>query len=98
AFIVLVTHPFLYHRAASSADAADQLAQAGAVSLGGGTDLLVTIGEELTRPAVLVDLRGIAENIGIRELAGGAVRIGGATPIADVAANSLVRERFPALA
>jgi xanthine dehydrogenase YagS FAD-binding subunit len=90
--------PFLYHRATSLQDAAEHLAQPGAVSLGGGTDLLVTIAEEISSPDLLVDLRGIPNSDGIHEIAGGDIRIGASTRVADVALDPLIRERYPVLA
>jgi len=94
----VVTHPFLYRRATSLTDAARQLEQPGAVSLGGGTDLLATIAEEIILPDVLVDLRGIPDSGRIHTLDDGNVRLGASARIADVAANPLVRDRYPALA
>jgi xanthine dehydrogenase YagS FAD-binding subunit len=87
-----------YSRATSLRNAAEQLAQPGAVSLGGGTDLLVAIAEEISRPDLLVDLRSIPESAGIHLTASGDVRIGASTRVADVASDSIIRERFPALA
>lgn len=98
AFFVSVTHPFVYRRAASLDDAAQQLAQPGTMSLGGGTDLLVTIAEQLAAPEVLVDLRAIPGSDEIRATASGGIRIGASARIADIARHALVRERFPALA
>jgi xanthine dehydrogenase YagS FAD-binding subunit len=95
---LLVTHPFLYHRATSADDAAQSLAQPGAVSLGGGTDLLVTIAEEITRPDVLVDLRRIPDSTRIALLDDGGVRIGASARIDHIARDATIRERFPALA
>jgi xanthine dehydrogenase YagS FAD-binding subunit len=93
-----VTHPFLYRQATSIDDAARQLGEPGAVPLGGGTDLLVTIAEELSEPDVVVDLRTIGDGDRIDGTDDGGVRIGAATRIADIARNRPVRERFPALA
>jgi len=93
-----VSHPFLYRHAASIEDAARQLGEPGAVALGGGTDLLVTIAEELAQPDVVVDLRTIVEGDRIEAVDGGAVRIGAAARIADIARDAIVLERFPALA
>jgi xanthine dehydrogenase YagS FAD-binding subunit len=95
---VLVTHPFLYRPAASVDDAAEQLAQTGAVPLGGGTDLLVTIAEEISQPDVLVDLRRIPDCAGISAAADGGVRIGAATRVSDIARDPLIRDRFSVLA
>lgn len=93
-----MTHPFLYRRPTSLDDAVQQLDQPGAVSLGGGTDLLATIAEELARPDVLVDLRAIPESDAIRETEDGGVRIGASALIADIAAHPLIRDRYAALA
>jgi xanthine dehydrogenase YagS FAD-binding subunit len=93
-----VTHPFLYRPASSITDAAQQLEQPGAVSLGGGTDLLVAIAEEIARPNVLVDLRSIEGGDGITVGENGDVRIGSAARVADISRHAIIRERFPALA
>jgi len=93
-----VTHPFLYRHATSTDDAAQQLGEPGAVPLGGGTDLLVTIAEELCEPDVVVDLRTIGDGARIDGTDDGGVRIGAAARIADIARSPQVRERFPALA
>jgi xanthine dehydrogenase YagS FAD-binding subunit len=93
-----MTHPFLYRHATSIDDAAQQLAEPGAIPLGGGTDLLVTIAEELAQPDVVVDLRTIAGGDRIAATDDGGVRIGAAARIADIARHALIREQFPALA
>jgi xanthine dehydrogenase YagS FAD-binding subunit len=94
----MLTHPFLYRQAASNDDAAQQLDDAGAMPLGGGTDLLVAISEEIARPDLLVDLRSIPRSDSIEEVDGGAVRIGASARVADIARHSLIRREFPALA
>jgi xanthine dehydrogenase YagS FAD-binding subunit len=93
-----VTHPFLYRHATSIDDAAHQLGEPGAVPLGGGTDLLVTIAEELSQPDVVVDLRTIGGGDRIDLNDDGGVRIGAAARIADIARHPLIRERFRVLA
>ena len=91
-------HPFAYTRAASSDDADQQLAATGAAPLGGGTDLLVCIREELAHPETLVDLTGIpsAREVTLRE--DGSVRIGGAVRLSELARHPHIREHFAALA
>jgi xanthine dehydrogenase YagS FAD-binding subunit len=92
-------HPFSYPRAESLADAVRQLADpAAAMPLGGGTDLLVMIGEGLARPDVLVDLRRVPRSRGVTVEPDGAVRIGAATRVAELADDPIVADRFPALA
>jgi xanthine dehydrogenase YagS FAD-binding subunit len=91
-------NPFAYSRASSSEDADQKLASAGATPLGGGTDLIVSIREQLARPQTLVDLTRIPDAQGVTEGADGGVRIGGSTRLANLARHPLVRDRFAALA
>lgn len=92
-----MTTPFHYQLATSIDDATARLASRGAVPLGGGTDLIVTIAEGVERPELLVDLRGIESGAEVRELENGDLSIGAATRIAEIAAHPLVRERYSAL-
>jgi xanthine dehydrogenase YagS FAD-binding subunit len=92
-----VTHPFLYSRAKSADDAAQQLDSTGAVPLGGGTDLLVTVQEQLVLPDLVVDLRAIPDSDAVEDTGDGGLRIGASVRIADLATHALVRERFPIL-
>ena len=91
-------HPFTYHRARSLGDALDRLAEPGAVPIGGGTDLLVLLKEDLARPAAVVDLRDIPGARSIDVDADGGVRIGAAARVNDLAAHGAIRERLPMLA
>ena len=91
-------HPFAYLAPESLDAALAHLEKGDALPLGGGTDLLVFLKEELARPAALVDLRRVA---GARDVAWddeGGVRIGAAVRIAELAADARIAERFPALA
>jgi xanthine dehydrogenase YagS FAD-binding subunit len=58
----------------------------------------VTIEERLVQPSAVVDVRDLAESLGVRQAEGGALRIGAAVRLADIAEHPLVRERYPALA
>jgi xanthine dehydrogenase YagS FAD-binding subunit len=89
---------FAYHRETELAGALARLSAPGHVAIGGGTDLLVTIEERLAQPAAVVDVRALAESLGVRETADGGVRIGAAERLADVAEHRLIRERYAALA
>ncbi len=90
--------PFAYAKAATLADALESLAVPGRLPIGGGTDLLVTIEEGLAHPAGVVDVRELPESLGVVVDVAGALRIGAACRLADVAAHVLVRSRFPVLA
>jgi xanthine dehydrogenase YagS FAD-binding subunit len=89
---------FAYHAATSLADAVAQLSNAGAMPLGGGTDLLVLVGEGLAEPHTLVDLRRLPDARRVVEHSDGTVRIGAGARVSEVARSAMVRERFPALA
>jgi xanthine dehydrogenase YagS FAD-binding subunit len=90
--------PFAYHAAHSLADAVRYLADAGTMPLGGGTDLLVQIDEGIATPDAVVDLRPVAGARGVTLHEDGAVRIGAATRVAELAEHPIVRQQFPALA
>ena len=90
-------HHFAYSQASTDDDAERQLSAAGAVPLGGGTDLLVSIREDIARPETLVDLTRIPDATTITEREDGGIRIGGAVRLAHLVRHALVRERFPAL-
>lgn len=97
-FFILVSHPFLYRRATSREDAAHLLSDTGSTPLGGGTDLLTAIADQIVRPDVLVDLRTIPDSDRVTVREDGSVRIGASATIADIAANAMIRERYAALA
>ncbi|HVT41097.1 MAG TPA: FAD binding domain-containing protein [Gemmatimonadaceae bacterium] len=96
--LVTIVHPFTYHRPDSVRAALDALAAQGAYAVGGGTDLLVTMKEQLVRPLHLVDLRRLPAARDIVLRSDGSVRVGGAVRIADLAAHSVIRANFAALA
>jgi xanthine dehydrogenase YagS FAD-binding subunit len=89
---------FKYHRPGSAADAARLLESPDALPMGGGTDLLVLMKEQLAHPREVVDLRGIPGSRSVSPTADGGLRMGAATRIADLARDESVRARFPALA
>jgi xanthine dehydrogenase YagS FAD-binding subunit len=90
-------HQFTYHRASTLHDAVERLAEPSALPLGGGTDLLVLLKEELAAPTQLVDVRGLP---GAREISShaGGLRIGAAARVNDLVRNDLVCRDFPSLA
>lgn len=90
--------PFTYHRAETLDDALAQLASPATLPIGGGTDLLVTIDEGLAHPDAVVDVRALAESLGVTPTADGGLRIGASVRLADLAVHPAVRERYPALA
>jgi xanthine dehydrogenase YagS FAD-binding subunit len=71
--------------------------RADAAFVAGGTTLVDLLALEVETPALLVDIRGLALD-GITELHGGGLRIGALTSNSALAANALVRARYPVLA
>ena len=89
---------FSYVQAKDIAEAVRLLGAAGARVHAGGTDLLGCLRDGVFGAQTVVSIAGIADLAGIREGAGGALRIGALTSVAAVAASPVVRERYPALA
>ncbi|RZL15566.1 MAG: xanthine dehydrogenase family protein subunit M [Hymenobacter sp.] len=89
--------PFTYLRAAAPADAVAEIsAHRGAKFLGGGTNLLDLMKEEIEQPAAIIDITSLplAE---VTELPDGRVRIGALVRNAPLAAHPLIRQRYPVL-
>jgi CO/xanthine dehydrogenase FAD-binding subunit len=92
--------PFAYERPTSLADAVALLAAHGSQArpLAGGTDLIIRLRDRSIRPAVVVDVKRIAElDASIREVDGRLV-IGARTTMTDIMADGRVRTDFTALA
>lgn len=91
--------PFEYVRPGSLAEALQALHQHGdeAKVLAGGQSLVPMMNFRLARPAVLVDLNGLADLAYLRPLGGG-LAVGAMTRQRAVEKSPLVRERLPLLA
>jgi CO/xanthine dehydrogenase FAD-binding subunit len=93
-------HTFAYARPATLAEAVALLEAHGPAArlLAGGTDLVIRLRDGTARPAVVIDIKRIAElRPAIREDDGRLV-ISAGTVMTDVAADDRVRRSFPALA
>lgn len=89
--------PFTYLRATEPAAAvADISAHPGAKFLGGGTNLLDLMKEEIEQPAALIDLTALPL-IDVTELPDGRVQIGALVRNSHLAAHPLIRQRYPVL-
>jgi len=79
--------------------AIDLLANAGESgwALAGGNDSLDWFKDRVKRPQVVVDLSGLEELRGIREVGGG-VEIGALTTLSEIETSPLIRERYTVLA
>ena len=88
---------FTYERA-ESADAAIQFVshERSAKFLGGGTNLVDLMRENIEQPDALVDVTHLSKDI--EETSDGGVRIGAAVKNTTLANNEIIREKFPVLA
>jgi CO/xanthine dehydrogenase FAD-binding subunit len=91
---------FQYSRPQTVDEALALLAEHGAAArvLAGGTDLVIGLRSGEIRPAVVVDLKRIAELRPAIRLADGHVRISATTVMTDVVEDEFVQRHFPALA
>jgi len=93
-------HTFAYERPATLAEAVALLDAHGpeARLLAGGTDLIIRLRDGSAQPAVVVDVKQIAEMSSTIREQDGIVTIGATTVVADIAASELVKRHFEALA
>ena len=87
--------PFTYARAYSAADAVQRATAGGTKFLGGGTNLVDLMREEVERPGALVDVSGLAAAVTERD--DGGLLIAGAARNTAIAEHRAVRERYPVL-
>jgi xanthine dehydrogenase YagS FAD-binding subunit len=89
--------PFEYKRASDAADAVASVAgRPRAAFLGGGTNLVDHMKLGVASPDVLVDVTRLPFDT-VESLPGGGVRIGAAVRNSDLAAEAVIRERYPVL-
>jgi xanthine dehydrogenase YagS FAD-binding subunit len=90
--------PFAYERASDVSAAITMVAGSPqAVFLAGGTNLVDLMKLEVATPEMLVDVRRLTSEQ-IEELPDGSLRIGAAVRNSDLAADRMVRRRYPVLA
>lgn len=89
--------PFAYERAADASSAVARVrANPNAAFLGGGTNLVDHMRLGVAQPQLLVDVTRLPFSR-IERLADGRIRIGAAVRNSDLAADRVVRERYPVL-
>jgi len=91
--------PFNHMKAASLEDAADAITSGGASVIAGGTDLLGALKDNIlpNYPSLLVDIKSIP-GLDYIEEEDGALKIGAAARLSDIAEFPAVREKYTALA
>jgi xanthine dehydrogenase YagS FAD-binding subunit len=87
---------FTYERASEPHDAVAAVSRAGAKFISGGTNLLDLMKLEIERPMHLVDISRLPLK-NVEEMPDGGLRIGAQVPNSALAADALVRTRYPVL-
>jgi len=88
----------VYRRPASVDEALRHLGEPGAVPLGGGTDLLPRLRDDVTHAGPLVDLRRLPGSAEVRELPDGSIHVGASARLAHLARHDLLRDAVPLFA
>ena len=65
--------------------------------IAGGTDLLPSMKQKLFTPSCVIDLRGIRELRGIRNVPGNGIMIGALTTLSAIECSPLIRRDYPVL-
>jgi xanthine dehydrogenase YagS FAD-binding subunit len=92
-------HPFTLTKASGPQAAIEAHAtDDGLAYIAGGTDLIGLMKDRAALPGRLLDINGLPGMGGVEALADGTLRIGALARMSDVAANPLVRERYPVIA
>ena len=91
-----IAHQFDYARPASLAEAIKLLCKPGAMALAGGTDLISLISEDALKPALLVDVKGIA---GLDKITfkNNFLTIGALATFSDIRDNAVIEKKFPVI-
>ena len=88
--------PFAYVKPADAVSAVRAGTEPGAKYLGGGTNLVDLMREDIERPETVVDVTGLPYGT-VEELPGGGLRIGALVRNSALAADRRVRTRYPVL-
>lgn len=91
-----IAHPFDYAKPASLAQAVKLLARPGTMALAGGTDLISLIAEDMVKPNLLVDIKGIP-GLDKVELRNGALSMGALVTFSGLRDSAVVAKKFPVL-
>lgn len=91
-----IAHQFDYEKPASLTAAVKLLAKPGAMALAGGTDLISLIAEDMAKPALLVDIKGIP-GLNRIEAGNGSLRIGALVTFSDLRESAAAAKKFPVL-
>lgn len=91
-----IAHPFDYVKPTNLAAAVKFLAKPGSMALAGGTDLITLISEGMVKPALLVDLKGIA-SLDKLVFKNNVLTIGALATFSDIRDSAVVAKKFPVI-
>ena len=91
-----IAHQFDYAKPTSLAAAAKLLSKLGSMALAGGTDLISLIAEDMVKPSLLVDIKGIP-GLDKIELANNVLTIGALATFSDIRDSAVITKRFPVI-
>jgi CO/xanthine dehydrogenase FAD-binding subunit len=91
-----IAHQFDYVKPASLAEAVRFLAKPGAQALAGGTDLISLISEDMVKPALLVDIKGIP-GLGKIDFKNKTLTIGALATFSSIRDSAAVAKKFPVI-
>jgi CO/xanthine dehydrogenase FAD-binding subunit len=91
-----IAHQFDYVKPACLAEAVKLLAKPGSMALAGGTDLISLIAEDMVKPALLVDLKGIT-GLDKIEFKNNVLTIGALATFSNIRDSAVVAKRFPVI-
>ena len=91
-----IAHPFDYVKPASLAEAVRFLAKPGAQVLAGGTDLISLISENMVKPDLLVDIKGVP-GLGKIDFKNNVLTIGALATFSDIRDSAVVAKKFPVI-
>ncbi len=93
-----MTNNFAYVKAVSLAAAIRELSTKGARLHAGGTDLVNYARREIIPVEKVVSISGLKQLRGISARPDGGIKIGALTPLADIAGDKTISEKYPVLA
>ena len=91
-----IAHSFDYAKPASLAEAVKLLSKPGSMALAGGTDLISLIAEDMVKPALLVDIKGLA---GLDRIVfkNNVLTIGALATFSDLRDSDVIAKKFPVI-
>ena len=94
--VMAIAHSFDYAKPASLTEAVKLLSKPGAMPLAGGTDLISLIAEDMVKPRLLVDIKGIP-GLGQVVFKNNVLTIGALATFSDLRESAVIAKKFPVI-